>query len=95
MAVSPKLPMLSLVPSAVVSAITPGDVGLSSLSAFPKPLKLDFAPSPARYRASAKAAKPQARKSVAAGGFRQRIDLSPRLELRLSVECEDGEEGQN
>ena len=93
MAVPPKLPMLSLVPSvvvpsAVVPAIVPSDDSLLRLPDLPKPPRFDFAPSPALRRASL-SSKPAKTRPPKRPSGRVRIDLSPRLELRVAMEREE------
>jgi hypothetical protein len=73
MAVSPKVPQLPLVLD---------DIALPSLQLVPKVPQLDFAANPNRYRAKRQAGKPKTRQ------YARGVDLSPRLTLELSVECE-------
>jgi len=88
MAVPPKLPMLSFVPPVVVPAIVPGDDLLLPLPDLPKPPAFDFAPFPVPPRKPVlKRAKPQPRTASAARS--RALDLSPRLELRVTVEREE------
>jgi hypothetical protein len=80
MAIFPKVPRLD---TRRVSAI-PGRVAPRSLKLIPKLAKLDFAANPNHYGVNARAkVKKKVKKSLS-----KRIDLSPRLVLGLSLECE-------
>ena len=81
MAVVPKS-ALSPAPS---PSIALGTADLPALRLVPKPVHLDFAANPNRYPTNRNAGKAKPPKSV-------RVDLSPRLELVLNVQCDAGQE---
>ncbi len=83
MAVSLKIPL----PPAPLMSLAPGSVDVAASAVVPKPVKLDFAANPNHYRVNGngKAKKSKPRQVP-------RVDLSPRLELSLSVQCEAAQE---
>jgi hypothetical protein len=73
MAVSAKIPLLPVVVH---------DIALPRLSLVPKPLRLDFAANPNHHRGNGKATESKLKKRA------HGVDLSPRLELSLDVQCD-------
>ena len=83
MARPPKLP-LRLGP---LMSLAMGSVDPHTPAVVTKSVKLDFAASPSHYRANGKGKIGKAKL-----GQGPRLDLSPRLELRLNVECDGVQE---
>ena len=79
MAVSPKIPR----PDALRVPVDVPGLAHSSLEVVAKPVKLDFAPNPNHYRPNGRAAKAKLAKRS------RGPDLSPRLELAITVENAD------
>jgi len=80
MAVSPKIPLLR---------VAVHDIALPPVALFPKSRRIDFASNPNNHRVNAKAPKSKPQKRALG------VDMSPRLTLGLSVECESGQEKED
>ena len=80
MAVSSKIPL----PPVIVH-----DIDLPTVALFPKSLRIDFAANPNHHRVNGKATKSKPQRRVVG------VDMSPRLTLGLSVECESAQEHED